>query len=193
MSTVFVIVFLASIVGVFKPYIPNSKRWHFGLGAFFAFFLIGITAPNLDSDGMLQQTSTVSKSNINTEQTSETPSTSIKTVLEQESPQVDVLTGPQRNAVRSAEQYLAMTGFSRKGLIEQLSSDAGEGYSVADATVAVDSLNVDWKENAARSAREYLNMTGFSCKGLIEQLSSSAGSDYTVAEATYGANEAGAC
>ena len=86
-----------------------------------------------------------------------------------------------------------MTGFSKKGLIEQLSSEAGEGYSVEDATAAVDSLTVDWNENAAKSARQYLDMSGFSCKGLIQQLSSSAGSDYTVDQATYGARAAGAC
>ena len=86
-----------------------------------------------------------------------------------------------------------MTGFSRQGLIDQLSSDAGEGYSVADATAAVDSLDVDWNENAARSAEQYLKMAGFSCKGLIEQLSSDAGEKYTVAQATYGARAAGAC
>ncbi|PIB97101.1 hypothetical protein CSW60_12710 [Caulobacter sp. X] len=103
------------------------------------------------------------------------------------------LTGPQRNAVRSAKQYLSMTGFSRKGLIAQLSSSAGDGYDVADATAAVDSLDVDWNENAVRSAKQYLDMSGFSCNGLIEQLSSSAGDKYTVSEATYGARQAGAC
>ena len=103
------------------------------------------------------------------------------------------LTSSQMNAVRSANQYLSMTGFSRAGLIQQLSSDAGEGYSVADATAAVDSLTVDWNENAVRSARQYLDMTGFSCKGLIDQLSSSAGDKYTREQATYGAREAGAC
>jgi hypothetical protein len=103
------------------------------------------------------------------------------------------LTPSQTSAVRSAEQYLSMTGFSREGLIEQLSSDAGDGYSVADATAAVDSLTVDWNENAARSAKQYLDMSGFSCKGLIEQLSSRAGDKYTVAQATYGAHEAGVC
>lgn len=103
------------------------------------------------------------------------------------------LTAPQRNAVRSAEQYLSMQGFSRRGLIEQLSSDAGDGYPKADATIAVDSLEVNWNDHAARSAEQYLNMTGFSCKGLIEQLSSSAGDQYTVQQATYGAKQAGAC
>jgi hypothetical protein len=103
------------------------------------------------------------------------------------------LAGPQNNAVRSAKQYLSMQGFSRSGLIDQLSSDYGSGYNIADATAAVDSLNIDWNNQAVRSAKQYLSMQGFSCKGLIEQLSSSAGDKYTVSQATYGARQAGAC
>jgi hypothetical protein len=103
------------------------------------------------------------------------------------------LTGPRNNAVRSAKQYLSLQGFSRSGLIQQLSSDYGDGYDVADATAAVDSLNIDWNEQAVRSAKQYLSMQGFSCKGLIEQLSSSAGDGYTVSQATYGGQQAGAC
>lgn len=103
------------------------------------------------------------------------------------------LFGPRANAARSAQQYLNMTGFSREGLIEQLSSGAGDGYSIADATAAVDSLTVDWNEQAVRSAKQYLDMTGFSCSGLVEQLSSDAGSKYTKAQARYGAEQAGAC
>lgn len=103
------------------------------------------------------------------------------------------LTGPQRNAVRSAEAYLSFTPFSRNGLIDQLSSSAGEGFDIADATVAVDSLYVDWDAQAVRSAEQYLEMMGFSCKGLIDQLSSSAGEQYTKSQATYGAQQAGAC
>lgn len=103
------------------------------------------------------------------------------------------LTGPQSNAVRSAKQYLSMSGFSRSGLIRQLSSDAGDGYKIADATVAVDSLSVDWNKEATRSAKQYLSMSGFSCKGLVRQLSSSAGDGYTESQATYGAQQAGAC
>lgn len=105
----------------------------------------------------------------------------------------DALTGPQKNAVRTATQYLSMQGFSRNGLIQQLSSDFGDRYSVSDATAAVDSLNVDWNQQAARSAKQYLEMQGFSCKGLIEQLSSSAGEKFTKSQATYGAKQAGAC
>jgi hypothetical protein len=97
------------------------------------------------------------------------------------------------NAVRSAKQYLSVQGFSRNGLIDQLSSDYGDGYNRGDATAAVDSLNIDWNKQAVRSAQQYLSIQGFSCKGLIEQLSSSAGDKYTMEQATYGARQAGAC
>lgn len=105
----------------------------------------------------------------------------------------ETLTGPQRNAVRSAESYLAFAGFSRTGLIEQLSSAFGDGFDVADATVAVDSLGVDWNRQAVRSADSYLSFMGFSCNGLIEQLSSDAGDGFTVQQAQFGAQQAGAC
>jgi hypothetical protein len=103
------------------------------------------------------------------------------------------LTGPQKNAVRSAKSYLSFAGFSRDGLIDQLSSPYGDGYTLADATVAVDSLSVDWNAEAAKSAAQYLEMSGFSCKGLIEQLSSEYGSKFTREQARYGAEQAGAC
>lgn len=127
---------------------------------------------------------------ISTNSTSTTSAPAQKVQTEQFS---DGLTRPQKNAVRSAKQYLSMQGFSRNGLIQQLSADAGEGYEVSDATKAVDSLNIDWNKEAARSAKQYLLMQGFSCSGLIEQLSSSAGDGYTVSQATYGAQQAGAC
>ena len=94
------------------------------------------------------------------------------------------LSGPQKNAVRSANSYLSMSGFSRDGLINQLSSSYGDGYNFVDARAAVDSLSVNWNEQAVRSAQQYLSMTGFSCSGLINQLSSDAGDKYTVSQAT---------
>lgn len=103
------------------------------------------------------------------------------------------ISNSKRNAIRSAESYLRVGGFSREGLIRQLSSRAGSGYSVEDATYAVDSLNIDWNAQAARSAESYLRVMGFSCDGLINQLSSSSGSQYTRSQAEYGARAAGAC
>ena len=103
------------------------------------------------------------------------------------------LTGPQKNAVRAAQSYLNISAFSRDGLIEQLSSQAGNGFNVNDATKAVDSLNVDWNQEAVKSAKQYLQMMGFSCKGLVQQLSSRAGGKFTEQQATFGAQRAGAC
>jgi hypothetical protein len=103
------------------------------------------------------------------------------------------VTPAQRNAARSAQAYLRFSGFSRAGLINQLSSDAGDRFSVEDATAAVDSLNVDWNTQAARSAAQYLKLSGFSCQGLINQLSAQAGDKYTVEQATYGATQSGIC
>ena len=103
------------------------------------------------------------------------------------------LTKPQKNAVRSANSYLEMSGFSRKGLISQLSSEYVDDYDVRDATVAVDSLSVDWNTQAVRSANSYLEMSGFSCNSLIKQLSSEYADKYTQSQARYGAQQAGAC
>ena len=75
--------------------------------------------------------------------------------------------------------YLDMSGFSRKGLIGQLSSSAGEGFSRADATFAVDHVDVNWNDEAVESAQSYLDMSSFSRQGLIDQLSSSAGEGFT--------------
>ena len=96
------------------------------------------------------------------------------------------MTGPQKNAVRSAENYLSFTAFSRQGLIDQLSSSYGDGYEVADATAAVDSMSINWNDQSVKSAKQYLEMTGFSCKGLTEQLSSDYGNQYTPDQASYG-------
>lgn len=70
----------------------------------------------------------------------------------------------QKNAVRKAKDYLNYTSFSRKGLIEQLEF---EGFSIEDATYAIDKLNVNWKEQAIKKAKDYLDYTAFSRTGLI--------------------------
>lgn len=170
------------------------KKRYIALGLLGGLILIGMLMPEPEKAAapVIEATDTVTDAPSVTASASTAVSPSASASATFDTAQ-DTLTAPQRNAVRSAEQYLSMQGFSRRGLIEQLSSDAGDGYPKADATIAVDSLEVDWNENAAKSAEQYLNMTGFSCKGLIEQLSSSAGDQYTVQQATYGAKQAGAC
>jgi hypothetical protein len=77
------------------------------------------------------------------------------------------LTVAQENARESAESYLELSGFSKKGLVEQLEF---EGYEKADIDAALATMTVDWKAEAVESAESYLDMTSFSRQGLIEQL-----------------------
>ncbi len=96
-----------------------------------------------------------------------------------------VETVSQQNAVESAASYLDMSGFSRKGLIDQLKF---EGYSTADATYGVDAQGASWNAEAAESARSYLDMSSFSRQGLIDQLEFEG---FTTSQATYGVTQAG--
>jgi hypothetical protein len=103
-----------------------------------------------------------------------------------------VETPGQSNAHRSAQQYLRLgTGFSRTGLIEQLSSEFGEGFSLEDATYGVDATPTDWRAQACLSAKSYLRISPFSHDGLVEQLSSEFGEGYTPDEAESGVTCAG--
>ena len=97
----------------------------------------------------------------------------------------------QQQAIGSAKDYLSFQAFSRKGLIQQLSSKYGEGFSRADATFAVNHIQVDWNKEAVQSAKDYLSTQHFSRAGLIEQLSSSFGEGFTEAQAIYAVNHVG--
>ena len=102
------------------------------------------------------------------------------------------LTTSQQQAVTAAKGYLSMgSGFSYQGLIDQLTSSAGNGFSVADATAAVTLLNVDYNAQAVLSAQGYMKMGGFSHASLVEQLSSASGAQFTPAQAEYAATKVG--
>jgi hypothetical protein len=108
-------------------------------------------------------------------------------------PRGPVLTQQQQTAVAEAKQYLSTESFSQAGLIAQLDSPDGGGYSANDATVAVDSLTENWNAEAVQSAKDYMQTEPMSCADLIQQLDSPDGDQYTVAQATYGATQAGDC
>jgi hypothetical protein len=84
-----------------------------------------------------------------------------------------------------ARDYLDYSAFSRTGLIGQLEF---EGFSTADATFAVDYLEVDWFEQAALMAQQYLDYSSFSRQGLIDQL---VFEGFTLEQATYGVTAVG--
>jgi hypothetical protein len=108
-------------------------------------------------------------------------------------PAPPAVTASQQQALDSAQSYLSDgTGFSRAGLIGQLSSPYGEKFSVADATWAVDHSGADWDAQAVLSAKSYMSDgSGFSRAGLIDQLTSQYGEKFTLAQATYAANQVG--
>jgi colicin import membrane protein len=101
-------------------------------------------------------------------ETSSAPATSASEAEPADEPAVDTgATVSQTQAVRQAESYLGFAAFSRSGLIEQLEF---EGFSNADATFAVDAIQVDWMEQAVAKASDYLSYSAFSRTGLIDQL-----------------------
>ena len=91
----------------------------------------------------------------------------------------------RQNAIKSAQSYLRISSFSRKGLVDQLRY---EGYSNDEAVFAVDYLEPDFYAEAAEAAASYMRISSFSKKGLYDQLIFSG---FTEDEATYGVASVG--
>jgi colicin import membrane protein len=91
----------------------------------------------------------------------------------------------QEQAIDKAAEYLDFTAFSKSGLIAQLKF---EGFSKADASFAVEHVNVDWNEQAELKAQDYLDYTSFSRSGLIDQLEFEG---FTHKQAVHGVNSVG--
>jgi hypothetical protein len=97
-----------------------------------------------------------------------------------------------QQAVAAANGYLSDgNGFSEQGLLQQLTSSAGAGFTEAQAEYAISSLNPDWDAQAVDAAKGYMQMGGFSQASLIQQLTSSAGNGFTQAQAEYAASQVG--
>ena len=93
-------------------------------------------------------------------------------------------TAGQRNALRTAQDYLQTQAFSKSGLVEQLKF---EDYSRSEARWAVNHVHVSWYAEAVQSAKEYLRSQSFSRRGLIEQLQYEG---FTHSQAAYGVKRA---
>ena len=90
-----------------------------------------------------------------------------------------------KTALKSAENYNSVTPLSKKGMLDQLSSEYGDKFSKKAAQYAVDNVDADWKENAVKSAKTYQETMSMSPSAIQDQLSSSAGDKYTKEEAAY--------
>lgn len=108
-------------------------------------------------------------------------------------PSTPSLTVGQEQAVAAAQGYLDLgSGFSEEGLLKQLTSQYGNGFSQADAKFAIRFLSPDWNAQAVEAAKGYLALgSGFSRASLIDQLTSVYGSGFTEAQAVYAANKVG--
>lgn len=120
----------------------------------------------------------------------------VRTAEKQDCPQYvqtgPVLTASQEQAVEAAKGYLSMgSGFSREGLLNQLTSSEGDGFSEADASFAVKYLHPDWNAQAVESAKSYMQMGGFSHSSLYDQLTSSEGEGFTSSQAEYALSQVG--
>ncbi|WIG16653.1 Ltp family lipoprotein [Kocuria rosea] len=161
------------------PKKKGKKKWAIGcLGLFFLVIVLFAGCSALLSGGADDSVPTPNEttSTPSAESTEDAPATEEApetTEPEAEAPEAEEnaegssLTASQRNAVAKAEDYLGSMAFSRTGLIEQLEF---EGFSNADATFAVDSLDTDYQVQAGKKAQEYVESMAFSRTGLIEQL-----------------------
>ncbi|HCA86360.1 MAG TPA: hypothetical protein DEQ61_13170 [Streptomyces sp.] len=118
----------------------------------------------------------------------ETGATPAEEAPEEEAPDHTV---SQQSAIEAAQGYLDLSGFSKAGLIDQLTSEYGNGFSKADAEYAVENVTVDWNEEAVQSAETYMEMGGFSRNSLIDQLTSPHGGQFTQAQAAHAADNVG--
>jgi len=172
----------------------KKKRYIFSLGAL---LLIVIAAAG--SGGGTDSTGPSTSSNTTTNSTSSPTEPADTAAAPATQPENDALateelsaaekapemTSGQENALQSAQNYLDMMAFSKAGLIQQLSSSAGEGFSKADATFAANNVDADWNQEAVEAAQNYLDTMAFSKANLIQQLSSSAGDKFTPAQARF--------
>lgn len=162
-------------VGIVICYLNRDRhpRWKIICGIFLVLFVLGLAAQKNDTNTATTTTTT-------TQQKQED-------VKKEEKPQVPM---EHRMALKAAEQYLQTMPFSKRGLYQQLTSDAGSKFPAEAAQYAVDNVKANWKENAARAAANYLNMMPMSREELVQQLSSDAGDQYTIEEAQYGVEKA---
>jgi hypothetical protein len=102
-------------------------------------------------------------------------------------PSTPTMTVSQQQAVSAAQQYLASgQGFSYQGLLQQLTSSYGNGFSQSDAKFAINYVSpVNWDQQAVEAAKGYLAEGGFSQSSLLQQLTSSYGSGFTETQAEY--------
>ena len=74
---------------------------------------------------------------------------------------------------------------SKKGVYDQLTSEAGEQFPADAAQYAVYHVKADWNKNALEKAKSYQENMDMSVEAIRDQLTSEAGEQFTQEEADY--------
>lgn len=91
-----------------------------------------------------------------------------------------------KNALLTLIDYQNSFGdMSYKGLYDQLTSDAGEGFTSEAANYALCHVKIDYNKNALKCAKDYEKTEHLSTAELREQLISDAGEKFTPEQAQY--------
>jgi len=182
--------------GAQPPRQPRRKSWParhkvltvlIGFGALVVVIIAATSASNKPAT-MASDTGAASSSASPSAVVSSAPASSARSTPA--APAGPSMTGAQQQAVDAATGYLSDgQGFSQQGLLSQLTSSAGNGFSQSDAEFAINYLNPNWDQQAVDAANGYLSSgQGFSEQGLLQQLTSSAGSGFTQSQAEYAIN-----
>lgn len=146
----------------------KHKLFTFGLVSILLASGIGTLSGCSDEDSSSESSHTVTK--VNHKKSSSTNSESNE---ESSSGSKSKVPSEYENALATAKDYDEDQPMSKAGLLDQLTSKDGEGFTQDAGQYAVDHLNADWNENALKCARNYLKEEHLSRSDVQEQLSSS--------------------
>lgn len=91
-----------------------------------------------------------------------------------------------KSALIKAKIYATTMKMSKKGVYDQLTSDAGEKFSAQAGQYAIDHLTgIDWNANALAKAKSYQKEMSMSPEAIRDQLTSASGEQFTPQEASY--------
>lgn len=174
-----------------------SKRWwSWGLIAFLVvawFTAISIEADQHDKDYKARSHQTTKKSKSPTKKPKKqmakekaTPKAAPKKSKPISKSKTASVPREYKNALLTLMDYQNTDGdMSYKGLYDQLTSDAGEGFTPAAANYALSHAKIDYNKNALKCAKNYEETEHMSTSELQEQLTSDAGEKFTPEQAQY--------
>ena len=165
---------------------PFYKRVWFWIVAIIVISVIGeaFGGDSDDTSNSSSKTEQKSSSNSSSSSTAESSSAS-ESSSTAESSSSGKVSAEYRAALRKAQSYSDNMYMSKKGVYDQLTSEAGEQFPADAAQYAVDHVKADWNKNALKKAKSYQENMDMSVEAIRDQLTSEAGEQFTQEEANY--------